>query len=331
MTRKHTVSGIIISALLIMLMSHAYAQSELDVSEIVKAQKSFNPDGFKSYGKYRWDNPLCDDYNHRVGRCVGLYQDNNLSIYPVKDAMPDGDYGHAIIHGRVNLSKEDIEYGEKNKWIGSTKYGEVYTIEAGYIFLPRSSFPPHILFSRECRSIRVKLIDETVKIVEKVLEGSKPTGEIIVEYPLGYDHWHSRDPYLIESMCFVESRSYKGNYQPYLGPLKLLGEKTESKTAWKIVTRDDAVVLSITGNITHGERQRFVFRKKNCDQVIHIFSIYSEEPANFEELVGTVFSIEFNGEKIGTELIAAKEAMSGHLLMFNLGGYDKDVLLSTPE
>ena len=90
----------------------------LDV--IDKARRSFKPDGFKSFGQYRWDNPLCRPYDHSVGRCVGLYQDDRLSIYPVKDAGPDGDYGHAIIHGRVKFTKKDIENGEGNKWIGST-------------------------------------------------------------------------------------------------------------------------------------------------------------------------------------------------------------------
>ncbi len=155
-----------------------------------------------------------------ASRKLTSYQDENLSIYPVKDAQLNGDYGHAIIHGRVKFSKKDIEDGEKHKWIGSTKYGEVYTLETGYIFLPRSSFPPHILFSKKCQSIRVKLIDKTAEIVEEVIADLKSTGEIIVEYPLGYDHWYSRNPYQIESMCYVESRTYKGTYQPYLGPLR---------------------------------------------------------------------------------------------------------------
>ena len=96
---------------------------------------------------------------------------------------------------------------------------------------------------------------------------------------------------------------------------------------WKIDVRDDAVDLSITGTITHGERQRFVFRKGSCNGVIHYFSTYTEEPANFETLIGKVLLIEFNGEKIGVELTDAFKAFSGHMLYFNLGGYGKDVLL----
>ena len=96
---------------------------------------------------------------------------------------------------------------------------------------------------------------------------------------------------------------------------------------WNINNRKDAVDLSITGNITHGERQRLVFRKGNCDRVIHTFSAYSTEPANFEKLVGRNFLIELNGEITGANLEGAYKAMLGHLLYFNLGGYGKEELM----
>jgi len=97
---------------------------------------------------------------------------------------------------------------------------------------------------------------------------------------------------------------------------------------WDIETSDDSVIAAITGNITYGERQRFVFTRGNCKSVNHIFSTYTEKAANFKTLEGAVLAIEFNGEFIGAELIYSKKAMSGHLLMFNLGTYDKDVLLN---
>ena len=97
---------------------------------------------------------------------------------------------------------------------------------------------------------------------------------------------------------------------------------------WDISVSGDLVVASITGNITYGERQRFVFRKGNCKKVNHIFSTYTTQPVNFKTLTGAVLVIEFNGEIIGAALISAKKFLSGNLLMFNLGTYDKDVLLN---
>ena len=80
---------------------------------------------------------------------------------------------------------------------------------------------------------------------------------------------------------------------------------------WEINMRKGAVDLSITGNITHGERQRLVFRKGNCDRVIHTFSAYTEEAANFEKSVGRNFLIELNGEITGANLEGAYKAMLG--------------------
>ena len=97
---------------------------------------------------------------------------------------------------------------------------------------------------------------------------------------------------------------------------------------WDISVSGDLVIASITGNITYGERHRFVFRKGNCKRVNHIFSTYTTNPAYFKTLKGAVLVIEFNGEIIGAELIVSKKFLSGHLLMFNLGTYDKDVLLN---
>jgi hypothetical protein len=96
---------------------------------------------------------------------------------------------------------------------------------------------------------------------------------------------------------------------------------------WEITVSDDSVVAAITGNITYGERQRFIFNKGNCKVVEHIFSTYTEKAANFKDLTGAVLAVEFNGSIIGAKLIAANKAMAGHLLMFSFGSYDKDVLL----
>ena len=99
-------------------------------------------------------------------------------------------------------------------------------------------------------------------------------------------------------------------------------------TEWDISVSNDMVIASITGDITYGNRQRFISRKGNCQRVNHIFSTYTTQPANFKELDGAVLVIEFNGQRIGTKLRFAKKAMLGHLLMFDLGTYDKDVLLN---
>jgi len=48
---------------------------------------------------------------------------------------------------------------------------------------------------------------------------------------------------------------------------------------------------------------------------------------NFKKLEGKVLVIKFNDDKVGAKLVEARKFLSGNLLLFNLGGYEKDVLL----
>ena len=96
---------------------------------------------------------------------------------------------------------------------------------------------------------------------------------------------------------------------------------------WEVSVSDDLVDVAITGNITYGDRQRFIFRKGNCETVQHTFSNFTMQAADFKNMKGAVLAADFNGDVIGAELIASIPAMSGQMLMFNFGSYDKDALL----
>ena len=96
---------------------------------------------------------------------------------------------------------------------------------------------------------------------------------------------------------------------------------------WEIDIRDDSVTLSITGDISPWESQRFVFWKENCDRVTQYFNTLTAKPVDFEKLVGRVLLIEFNGTTIGARLEWTYKVMAGHMLYSNLGDYGKDVLL----
>jgi uncharacterized protein len=97
---------------------------------------------------------------------------------------------------------------------------------------------------------------------------------------------------------------------------------------WDLKVSDKFAIASIEGDITVGERQRFVFFKEACESVNHVFSTYTMQPAKFDEIDGKILVIKFNGEKIGAKLLTAKKFLSGHLLMFDLGTYKRDGLLS---
>ncbi len=67
--------------------------------------------------------------------------------------------------------------------------------------------------------------------------------------------------------------------------------------------------------------------RSDCSRVQHLFSIYTTVKNNFSRLEGKIIVIDFNKTKIGGKVIAAKPFYSSHLLMVDLGIYDKDSLL----
>ena len=96
---------------------------------------------------------------------------------------------------------------------------------------------------------------------------------------------------------------------------------------WKVKEHTGYVIASAPGKITPGEKQRFVFFKKDCTTVQHIFSVYTRQSNDFTKLKGKVIVVEFNGDKIGGEVRLVEKAMLGHVLMISFGSYNKDILL----
>lgn len=97
---------------------------------------------------------------------------------------------------------------------------------------------------------------------------------------------------------------------------------------WEIGNHVGFTAAAVPGKITYGEKQRFFFHHRRCTAVEHLFSVFTLQPNDFEKLAGRVIVVEFNGEKIGARVLASMEALSGHLVMFTFGTYDKDILLA---
>ncbi len=99
---------------------------------------------------------------------------------------------------------------------------------------------------------------------------------------------------------------------------------------WEIKEWPKNVIASAPGKITRGEMQTFVFFKKDCARVEHLFDVYTHQPNDFTKLKGKVIAFEFNGDKVGGIIRSATKPtwLPGHLLMITFGSYDKDFLLS---
>ncbi len=126
------------------------------------------------------------------------------------------------------------------------------------------------------------------------------------------------------------SSAYAGScYEGDVAVCKAEAEQDKGLYDWEVIEDGKYVVASEHGKVTWGDRQRFIFFKGNCDSVQHIFSVYTMQSNDFTKLEKKVIVLEFNGAKIGGSILSVFKPlnMGGHMLMINLGIYNKDVLL----
>ena len=100
-----------------------------------------------------------------------------------------------------------------------------------------------------------------------------------------------------------------------------------------LVVEDEGRFISatVTGEVTYGERQRFIFFKSDCENVQHLFSWLTYEKIDFSNWGKKVVPVEINGQLRGAEVILqypTMPAMMGTLIMFSLGKVDHEWLLN---
>jgi len=309
MTRKHMVFGIIVSALLIVLMPFpTHGQTE-----------ETSLDGLWKLTEFRAAGVYSGGAEEKAKKYIGakvLIDKNDV-------LLPNGTKCQL-----VSAEQQFLENGQPSFGSGGGSWEEVGLIKApnGTYKVLKVEFNCNEEFwgiiAQPEQGLYLLSIWEVYLVMEKAQSNfGENTGNEAVSHELlkGGESFESIHPTPSANLQSGNDAA-EPNYDQAMA-------EPAPEMAWKIDMRGDAVDLSITGMITNGERQRFVFSKKSCDRVIHTFSTYTEEPADFEKLVGSVLSIEFNGEKIGARLDGSRKAMFGQLLYFNLGGYEKDVLL----
>ena len=97
---------------------------------------------------------------------------------------------------------------------------------------------------------------------------------------------------------------------------------------WKIYSLENFVHATKNGEVTHGDDLRFSFKKGDCSKAYQYFTFYtySKNPL-LKSLTMAWVPIEINGEKkVGRILITYPFAM-GHLVLFDMGGYDMETTL----
>lgn len=100
----------------------------------------------------------------------------------------------------------------------------------------------------------------------------------------------------------------------------------QENSDWVVNNRVEMGVAeaAVPGEITYGDMQRFHFVHGHCNLVRQYFTFYTVQPNDFKKLEGKVMTIEVDGKKLGAEVLYAIKAMSGHIVWFSFGLYDKD-------
>ena len=100
--------------------------------------------------------------------------------------------------------------------------------------------------------------------------------------------------------------------------LPKLANSEEPDVSWT----GNMVVVSVPGNVTHGDKMRFVIKQGQCNQVHHAFTIYThvKEP-KLEPLENKTISLTLNNKPFHAKVIWASPFLMGTLVWFEIGNY----------
>ena len=87
---------------------------------------------------------------------------------------------------------------------------------------------------------------------------------------------------------------------------------------------------ALAGQITHGDKLRFIMRKDQCDMVQHVFTFYTyQKPADISQLNGQKIPIQIN-DVSGYEIkvFMVRPFLMGYQIWFSLGSWPVDTLAS---
>jgi len=87
---------------------------------------------------------------------------------------------------------------------------------------------------------------------------------------------------------------------------------------------------ALAGEVTHGDKLRFIMRKDHCDTVQHIVTFYTyQKPPNISQLNGQQIPVQINdvsGFKIKAFMV--RPFLMGYQVWFSLGTWPVDTLAS---
>ena len=87
-------------------------------------------------------------------------------------------------------------------------------------------------------------------------------------------------------------------------------------------TLDTFTYGAVSGEVTHGDKLRFIMHEDNCDEVLNVFSFYTyEKPGDIYQLKDRIVPIKINGDSLTAKVFLIKPFLMGYQVWFSLGEY----------
>ena len=99
---------------------------------------------------------------------------------------------------------------------------------------------------------------------------------------------------------------------------------------WDFAKLDEFSYGALAGEVTHGDKLRFIMRKDHCDTVQHVVTFYTyQKPTDISQLNGQKIPIQIN-DVSGFEFKAfmVRPFLMGYQVWFSLGTWPVDTLAS---
>ena len=110
-----------------------------------------------------------------------------------------------------------------------------------------------------------------------------------------------------------------------LGPINARADEK-----WDFAKLDGFSYGALAGEVTHGDKLRFIMRKDHCDTVQHVVTFYTyQKPDDISQLKGQKIPVQIN-DVSGFEIKAfmVRPFLMGYQVWFSLGTWPVDTLAS---
>jgi hypothetical protein len=107
--------------------------------------------------------------------------------------------------------------------------------------------------------------------------------------------------------------------------LPKLANSEEPDVSWA----GNMVIVSVPGDVTHGDKMRFIIKAGRCNQVHHAFTIYTyvKEP-KLKPLENKTISLTLNNKPFHARVIWTTPFLMGTLVWFEIGNFPIEEYLS---